>query len=103
METLYYIDQEGMLIGGFAGSPPPAGAILVSGPPPHALKYRYVNGAWEKIPDPQGDRQEEYLKAGITDQAVVSAVWEFFSESKSEALDVLKAKKEAIDALIPIP
>lgn len=99
--TKYFISQDGTYIGGFDGSPPPAGSIEVSEPPLHALKYKYLNGGWEKITDAQADREEAYLKAGITDQAVISAVWEYFSESKSAALDELKAKKEAVDLLIP--
>lgn len=101
--TKYFIDNNGMYIGGFDGSPAPSGSIEVPTPPDHALKYKYINGAWEKIADVQSEREDAYLKAGITDQAVISAVWEFFSESKSDALNELKGKKEAIDILIPKP
>lgn len=101
--TKYFIDSNNMYVGGFDGAEPPDGSIEVPNPPPHALRYKFLNGAWEKITDAQTDREEAYLKAGITDQAVVSAVWEFFSESKSDALDELKAKKQAIDILIPNP
>lgn len=108
MATKFYIivdpaTLEGTYIGGFDGALPPAGSIEVPEPPPHALKYKYINDAWVDQSGAQAKREEAYLQAGITDQAVISAVWEFFSESKSDALDELKAKKEAIDVLIPNP
>lgn len=45
METKYYVDYGGVYLGGFCGAEPPAGAIQIPEPPPHASDV-LVNGVW---------------------------------------------------------
>jgi len=43
--TKYYIDYEGIYLGGYDGADPPDNAIEIDAPPPHGLA-KLINGQW---------------------------------------------------------
>lgn len=48
-------------------------------------------------------REREYLKDGITTEALVVALWEKVVENRPESLEALQAKRLAVKAKIPKP
>ena len=63
-----------------------------------AIKLREANPS---LPTYQELRAKEYLAQGITIDKMVIAIWERVVENRSEAANLLQAKREAVKAKIP--
>lgn len=56
-------------------------------------------------PDEQiaNERMREYLKEGVTTDALAIALWEKVVENRPQAADALQAKRELVKARVPKP
>ena len=63
-----------------------------------AIKLKEAN---PPLPTYQELRAKEYLAQGITIDKMVIAIWERVVENRSEAANLLQAKREAVKAKIP--
>jgi len=93
--TKYFVDSNGNYIGGFDGTPPPAGSVEVPTPPDHGLD-KFVSGAWvahDSAPTVSERRAviDEYLDGNEALAFIAIAVAEG-AKTKSEIKTAAKAK-----------
>lgn len=103
--TRYFVNGNGIYIGGFDGAEPPANAIEVSRPPDHALQQKWNGSAWidnpayrAPVPDEISDRQffQALAVAGLItkDEALAAVMTGAIPASLESFVDALAPSEE---------
>lgn len=95
-ETKYYVDGDGVYLGGFSGSEPPAGAIEIPAPPDHGHQIWLFPG-WSAIPMVVPHEVTRYQAlAALHLAGMLDAVEIMMADSATDQLAVLAWKNALV-------
>jgi len=92
--------EAGIPIEGVAATEPPRIDFLVEATDEQRVLAEEILEA--HVPkDDREKRQQAYLEAGVTPEAMIAALWERMVEGRSEASEALQAIREAVQQQFP--